>query len=155
SPMLEQGVPLAAVDRQREALLDAHYDFLVPSTYVPAPAGIAPLLRAVEEASGGRSVGFGNPPTTPGPDNLRHEKGSTHGHSWVLDVLAAGAGVCQDFSHLLIALARVRGLPARYVSGYLAPRKPTDAAGSLEQVIGGQASHAWVEVLVPDIGWLG
>jgi transglutaminase-like putative cysteine protease len=155
SPALEQGIPLAAVGRQREALLDAHYDFIVPSTYVPSPEGIAPLLRAVEEASGGSTVGFVQAATAVVHDNFRYEKGSTHVHSSVLDVLNAGAGVCQDFAHLLIALARSRGLPARYVSGYLAPSQPTDARASLEQVIGGQASHAWVEVFVPDIGWLG
>jgi transglutaminase-like putative cysteine protease len=155
APALEQGVPLAAVDRQREALLDAHYDFLVPSTYVPNPEGIATLLRAIEEASGGSAVGFVHAAIAVVHDNFRYEKGSTHVHSSVHDVLNAGAGVCQDFAHLLIALARSRGLPARYVSGYLAPRKPTDAASSLEQVIGGQASHAWAEVFVPDIGWLG
>jgi len=154
SPMLEQGVPLAAVDRQREALLDAHYDFLVPSTYVPTPAGIAPLLRAVEQASGGGAVGFVHAATALVHDGFRYEKGSTHVHSSVLDVLEAGAGVCQDFSHLLIALARSRGLPARYVSGYLAPRKPTDAVASLEQVIGGQASHAWWRFSSPtSVGW--
>src|SRR5262249_35026941 len=42
---------LAAVERQRPALLDEHYDFLVPSTYVPVPDGIAQLLRAAEDAS--------------------------------------------------------------------------------------------------------
>ncbi len=153
APALDRGIALAAVDREREALLDAHYDFLVPSTYVPNPEGIAPLLRAVEEASGGSALGFVRAATTVVHDNFRYEKGSTHVHSSVHDVLNAGAGVCQDFAHLLIALARSRGLPARYVSGYLVPRNP--AAASLEEVIGGQASHAWAEVFVPDIGWLG
>src|SRR5262249_21007902 len=133
SPLLDQDVPLAALDRQREALLDAHYDFLVPSTYVPTPAGIAPLLRAVWRASGGGALGVGHAATGVAHAGFRYEKGSTHVRSSVLDVLEAGAGVCQDSSHLLIALARSRGLPARYVSGYLAPRKPTDAVASLEQ----------------------
>jgi transglutaminase-like putative cysteine protease len=88
-------------------------------------------------------------------DNFRDEKGSTHVHSSLCDVLASGMGVCQDFAHLLIALARRRGLPARYVSGYLAPPKPTEAAASPDHVIGGQASHAWAAILVPEIGWLG
>src|SRR5262249_18214348 len=85
-------------------------------------------------------------------DSFRYEKGSTHVHSSVLDVLEAGAGVCQDFSHLLIALARSRGLPARYVSGYLAPRKPTAAGATLQQVIGGHAPPARGEIPVPGVG---
>ncbi len=67
-----------------------------------------------------------------------------------------GAGVCQDFAHLLLGVVRMRGLPARYVSGYLVP---DGAAGLLtasqEEVIGGQASHAWVEVYSPGDGWIG
>jgi transglutaminase-like putative cysteine protease len=155
APALEQGVTLAALDRQGDSLLDAHYDFLVPSTYVPSPEPVAPLVSSAEQASGRTAAGFALAATAVVHDNFRYEKGSTHVHSSVLDVLAAGAGVCQDFTHLLIAVARRRGLPARYVSGYLAPRKPTDTAASLEQVIGGQASHAWAEIFVPDIGWLG
>jgi transglutaminase-like putative cysteine protease len=57
---------------------------------------------------------------------------------------AAGAGVCQDHAHVLIAAARSQGFPARYVSGYLFPI--ADAAA---------ASHAWAEIFVPDLGWVG
>ena len=155
TPALEQSITLAALDAQREPLLDAHYDFLVPSTYVPSPEGIAPLLRGVEDASGGTAIGFALAAIRIVHDNFRYEKGSTHVYSSVCDVLASGTGVCQDFAHLLIALARRQAAPARYVSGYLAPRKPTEAAASPDQVIGGQASHAWAEIFVPEIGWLG
>lgn len=70
-------------------------------------------------------------------------------------MLASGAGVCQDFAHLLLGAARVRGIPARYVSGYQVPRPAGDAEGRLEEVSGGLASHAWAEVLVPGVGWFG
>lgn len=59
-----------------------------------------------------------------------------------------GAGVCQDLAHVLLALLRTAGVPARYVSGYLAPR-PDAAIG--EPVAG--ESHAWVEVWLGD--WWG
>jgi transglutaminase-like putative cysteine protease len=146
---------LVAVDRQRAALLDAHYDFLVPSTYVPVPDGIAPLLRAAEDASGGSAGGFARAVAALVHDHFRYAKGSTHVHSSVADVLAAGAGVCQDFAHLLIALARARGMPARYVSGYLIPADADEDGNGLEQVIGGRASHAWADVFVPGSGWAG
>jgi transglutaminase-like putative cysteine protease len=76
-------------------------------------------------------------------------------HSSIHDVMASGAGVCQDFTHVLIALLRMRGLPARYVSGYLAPARLGESSGSMEEVIGGMASHAWAEVFLPGAGWYG
>ncbi len=61
-------------------------------------------------------------------------------------VLEAGRGVCQDFAHIALALARTHGIPCRYVSGYLAP--------AIEQP--GQqtfASHAWIEAWLPGLEW--
>ncbi len=55
-------------------------------------------------------------------------------------------GVCQDFAHVFIAAARRMGVPARYVSGHLAPEGETT-----EQ----EAAHAWAEAHVPDLGWVG
>ena len=71
--------------------------------------------------------------------------GSTDVGSTALDLLNVGHGVCQDFTHLMLAALRMRGIPARYVSGYLAPHVGEEAA---------QASHAWVQLLAPD-GWHG
>ena len=65
----------------------------------------------------------------------------------VADVIAARAGVCQDFAHVLIALARSRGIPARYASGYIF----RGVAGAL----GADASHAWAEAYLPPFGWVG
>lgn len=60
-------------------------------------------------------------------------------------LLANRAGVCQDFAHLLIGLLRLRGIPSRYVSGYLY----VDSAGDTPS-----QSHAWVEAWSPTAGWL-
>lgn len=73
------------------------------------------------------------------------------------EVLAARHGVCQDFSHVGVAVAREVGLAARYVSGYL--RTAPAAEGALgtepvDQMIGSAASHAWLSVLVPGAGWV-
>src|SRR5262249_44724193 len=157
----QPGVPagssetLAAVERQRPALLDEHYDFLVPSPYVPVPDRLAPPPPAPEEASGGTAGGFARAAAVLVHDNFRYATGSTHVRSSVRDVLAAGAGVCQDFAHLLIALARARGLPARYVSGYLIPEAAGEGSNGIEQVVGGRASHAWADVFLPGPGWFG
>ncbi len=60
-------------------------------------------------------------------------------------------GVCQDFAHIELACLRSLGLPARYVSGYLR----TDAPEGTDRLVGADASHAWVEVFSPNVGWVG
>lgn len=81
-------------------------------------------------------------------DQFEYETTRTHVHSSVNDILKSGGGVCQDFAHLTIGLLRLAGVPARYVSGYLAP--PGTEGG-----IGEQASHAWLEAWLPGAGWTG
>ncbi|GBF51423.1 cysteine protease [Leptospira ryugenii] len=65
-------------------------------------------------------------------------------------VLQERKGVCQDFSHLAIACLRSIGVPARYVSGYLETQPPPGQ----QKLRGTDASHAWVSVYCPDLGWL-
>ena len=62
-------------------------------------------------------------------------------------------GTCQDFSHLLISYCRALGMPARYLSGYLYDPGLDDSKDA--EFIGSGATHAWVEVHVPTIGWVG
>ncbi len=71
--------------------------------------------------------------------------GSTSAISPIEHILESGRGVCQDYAHVMIAVARSWGLPARYVSGYVHVARRTDA----------QATHAWVECLLPGLGWTG
>jgi transglutaminase-like putative cysteine protease len=73
-------------------------------------------------------------------DQLKYESNSTNVHTHARDVLKERRGVCQDFAHVMISLCRTLKIPALYVSGYLA----TEAAS---------ATHAWVEVLIPSLGW--
>jgi transglutaminase-like putative cysteine protease len=80
---------------------------------------------------------------------FKYVSGSTTNRTSILDVLKSRRGVCQDFAHFMIACARSSGLAARYVSGYIRTvRKGGEAA------IGGDASHAWVSVYCPPLGWL-
>jgi transglutaminase-like putative cysteine protease len=65
-------------------------------------------------------------------------------------VLATKRGVCQDFAHLAIAALRSIGLPARYVSGYLMTRPPLGQV----KLKGADASHAWLSVWSPEVGWV-
>lgn len=74
---------------------------------------------------------------------------STHVHSPVDDALRARRGVCQDFAHIMIALGRMLGIPCRYVSGYLCHRTEDHDRSEAD------ATHAWIEALLPGIGWIG
>jgi transglutaminase-like putative cysteine protease len=135
--------------------LDEHYDLLAPTAYVPHLPEVMDLVRLAEQTADGSSGGFARSAASLIHHCFRYEKGATHVHSSIHDVMASGAGVCQDFTHVLIALLRMRGLPARYVSGYLAPARLGESSGSMEEVIGGMASHAWAEVFLPGAGWYG
>jgi transglutaminase-like putative cysteine protease len=68
----------------------------------------------------------------------------------VIEVLEHRSGVCQDFAHVMIACLRALGLPARYVSGYLRTEPPPGKP----RLIGADASHAWVGVFSPGVGWI-
>ncbi len=74
---------------------------------------------------------------------------STRVDSPIDEALETRKGVCQDFAHIFLSLVRPLGIPARYVSGYL-----FQPAGSQNRSTDG-ATHAWVEVLLPDLGWVG
>jgi len=78
-----------------------------------------------------------------------YEAGVTRADSPIDDVLKARKGVCQDFAHVMIAICRSWGIPARYVSGYLfTDRKHGDRSDP-------DATHAWVEVFLPSLRWIG
>lgn len=79
---------------------------------------------------------------------LTYEAGVTYVHAPLETVLTARAGVCQDFAHLLIAVVRAWGFPARYVMGYLDPSYIQSADIQ-------PTTHAWAEVLIPGAGWRG
>jgi transglutaminase-like putative cysteine protease len=76
-------------------------------------------------------------------DRLGYERGATHVGTPAAEALAAGAGVCQDFVHLTLAVLRVAGVPCRYASGYLAP----DAEAVIGETVAGE-SHAWLEAWI-------
>ena len=78
---------------------------------------------------------------------FRYASGVTTAESTMDRILETGAGVCQDYAHVMIAIARIWGIPSRYVSGYLGDARP-----NAETSVG---THAWVECLLPEIGWLG
>lgn len=82
-------------------------------------------------------------------EQFEYAKEITKVDSPIEDALRSGRGVCQDFAHIMITILRGLRIPARYVSGYLfrdAEHKDRSAEG---------ATHAWVEALLPGLGWVG
>lgn len=85
--------------------------------------------------------------------SFEYRPGATFVGSTVDDLLAGGAGVCQDFAHLALILLREHGVAARYVSGYLFTSGSGDDSAEVN-------THAWVEALLPGTGdddarWVG
>ena len=146
---------LADLDRIKDKLVDDHFDWVAPSKYCPFLPAIGDLICEAESASDKTVFGFVQTASALIHERFRYQKGATHVHSSVADCLATKSGVCQDFSHLLLSLLRSRGIPARYVSGYLVPAQTSDERGAMERIIGGLASHAWVQAFVPETGWIG
>ena len=70
------------------------------------------------------------------------------------DVLEKREGVCQDFAHVMIAGLRANGIPARYVSGYIRTGNDSPDNDPAGKLIGADASHAWVSVYCPPLGWI-
>lgn len=77
---------------------------------------------------------------------LEYSPESTDINTPIEEVLKIRKGVCQDYAHLLVSVCRQNKIPARYVSGYL--NQGTDYLGSSQL-------HAWAEVLIPELGWIG
>jgi transglutaminase-like putative cysteine protease len=88
------------------------------------------------------------------PERFEYRAGATFVGSTVADLLAGGAGVCQDFVHLGAMVLRSHGIGARYVSGYLFAASKEGAQESVEV-----QTHAWLEGLLPDADgerrWIG
>ncbi len=131
------------VEHPDDASLEA-YEFVFDSPYVAAHARLAefgqrtfapnrPLADVVLELSRRIHTEF------------QYRPKSTSIDIPLIEVLEQRQGVCQDFTHVMIGVLRSYGLAARYVSGYLRSRP---------DLLGAEASHAWVAVFVPEYGWM-
>ncbi len=82
-------------------------------------------------------------------DQFTYQPNSTKVDSPIDHILSTGMGVCQDYAHVMIAMARHLRIPCRYVSGYLFIERQE------ERHTANDASHAWVEAYLPELGWVG
>ncbi len=131
-------------------LSDDHFDLLEPSKFARPSEPLREFMAA---------KGLEKPQSDPFGaltrlskaihDAFDYKPGVTDVDSPIELALKEKSGVCQDFAHIMIAIARGWGVPARYVSGYLHHRgKDKDRSGD-------DATHAWVEAYLPSLGWIG
>lgn len=123
----------------RPDVIDDWAELLAPTTIVAPDAELeavaAELKASTTPATAGAAVSEWV------RSHLTYVPGATGVQTSAVEAWRGGQGVCQDFAHLTLAMARSMGLPARYCSGYLHP----DATAALGEPVAGE-SHAWVEL---------
>jgi transglutaminase-like putative cysteine protease len=87
---------------------------------------------------------------------FKYTPGATHVGTTVSEALALKKGVCQDYAHVMIAILRAGGIPARYVCGYIeteSQRRAASRRNAPKRLIGAAESHAWVDLKLPNGDW--
>lgn len=138
----------SALDREleRDYVL---YDWLLPSHFAHATALLESLIAELNIQRGSDPLSLILQVNRQLYDSFAYTQNITQVDSPIDVALDLRRGVCQDFAHIMIAILRGLGIPSRYVSGYLYHRKD-DPERSVAD-----ASHAWVEAWLPQLGWVG
>lgn len=126
-----------------------HWDMLAPSQFARPSALLEDFAREIGLARRADPLTLLRELNQAIYEQFEYAPQSTRVDSPIDDALRARRGVCQDYSHIMITLGRGLGIPCRYVSGYLFHRTE-DHDRSAED-----ATHAWVEALLPGLGWVG
>jgi transglutaminase-like putative cysteine protease len=128
-----------------------YWDMLMPSHFARSSPELEELAKEIgaSERSGRSPLAFLRDIVSGVHRNFSYVKKSTSVNSPIEDALRSRQGVCQDFAHIMIALVRNARIPCRYVSGYLYHNSES-AHPSADG-----ATHAWVEALLPGVGWVG
>ena len=134
-------------------VLRGHRERIRPDAYVRetratrADRAILDLARgAASDAAAGDPLSVAHALMNAVKAAIAYTPGETEHGTTAAEALALGHGVCQDHAQVICAAARALEMPARYVTGYLFA---SDEDGAHE------ASHAWAEIFVPDLGWVG
>jgi len=128
-----------------------YWDMLMPSHFARSSPELEALAREIgaSDRNGRSPLAFLMDISSGIHRSFNYVKKSTTVNSPIEHALESRQGVCQDFAHIMIALVRNARIPCRYVSGYLyhgSENSHPSADG---------ATHAWVEALLPGLGWLG
>lgn len=159
-----------------------YYEFLMPTERVPFVAETERIALVAQKQSSGSAASFLIALTRLLHRVFTYSPGATNVNTSILQVLEQKQGVCQDFAHLMLAVCRQQGIPARYISGYLytgaekedeteinladdehdsAEKRWRDGrdgprqGGAARALVSGDAMHAWVECLLPGGQWCG
>ena len=126
-----------------------YWDFLNPSRLAFPCAALDSFIAAREIRRGADPLSSILAMAAELHRSFTYEPGSTAVHSPLTHILETGRGVCQDYTHVMLAIARSWSIPSRYVSGYL----HNEGTGELQSAA--SASHAWAEFRLPGLGWVG
>lgn len=147
--------PIAALDDNAWAELDAlvnagdEVEMLIPSHFARPTVLLHELSRELGIARRADPLSLLHEITAKLHAALQYTPRSTQVDSPIDVALHQRQGVCQDYAHIMIALVRELGIPCRYVSGYLHHRRDDTSQAAPD------ATHAWVEALLPQLGWVG
>jgi len=128
-----------------------YWDMLMPSHFARSSPELEELAAEIgaTERNGRSPLAFLRDIASGVHRSFNYVKKSTEVNSPIEDALRSRQGVCQDFAHIMIALVRNARIPCRYVSGYLYHSNDNSHPSA------DGATHAWVEALLPSIGWVG
>jgi transglutaminase-like putative cysteine protease len=149
---LPSALPLAAWDELARLIEEGdHWPMLMPSQYARPSMLLEDLTKElhIDEPDGRDPLTLLLDVSNAINGAFDYVKKSTAVNSPIEVTLGCRQGVCQDFTHIMIAAVRGLGIPCRYVSGYL----HHDALHHDRSAEG--ATHAWVEALLPTLGWVG
>ena len=127
----------------------AYWDFMQPSVLTATSATLTAFMQENGIAPTSDPLSSLQQLNTKLFECFQYLPGSTSVESTIDHILATRQGVCQDYAHVMIAIARAWGIPSRYVSGYLY------TTGQQHEQAASNATHAWVECLLPTLGWVG
>ncbi len=128
---------------------DDYWDVLKPSHFVHPSELLYELMRDMDVQRRDDPLSVLRALNAGIYEHFEYAKQNTTVDSPIDDALRIRRGVCQDFAHIMIALARELRIPCRYVSGYLF-HQPDKHDRSTDG-----ATHAWVEACLPELGWVG
>ncbi len=149
SPVLLE-TPVGEARQIYNSALHQHHEFLQPASLVPLNQHQSIRKRFFRQADEiGASLLALNSWIY---ESFEYQSGVTDISTPISQVVKERRGVCQDFAHLMLAILRSNGIPARYVSGYIEAYDPEQVD---PEMIGAAASHAWVEAYLPGGTWWG
>lgn len=126
-----------------------YWEYLAPSKYAVKTPQLADLIAELQVERRGDPLSLLREINTSIYEKFDYSPQTTSVDSPIDHALEERKGVCQDFAHIMIAMVRELGIPCRYISGYLYHgREDHDRSAA-------DATHAWVEAYLPELGWIG